>query len=77
MTKRRLVGWDEGVELLDTLRVALVEARRRDHLSLREVAKTAGVPFNSISRFERGGDILLSNAVALMRWLAGSGGGVS
>ena len=70
--RRRLIGWDEVINTVDGLRTAVMEARRRDHLNLREAGERSGVPFNSISRFERGQDITLSNAVALMRWLAGA-----
>ena len=65
-----LVGWGEVVDTLGSLRVAVKEARRRDGLTLRDLAERSGVSFNSISRFERGRDIYLSHAVALMEWLA-------
>lgn len=68
---RGMAGWGEVADALDCLRVAVREARRRDGLSLREAADRTGVAFSSITRFENGEDIYLSNAVALINWLAG------
>jgi len=65
-----LTTYTEVLEVLDNLRVAVREARRRDGLSLRDLSDRAGIGFNSILRFERGEDVRLFTAVALIKWLA-------
>lgn len=59
----------ELVDVLDLLPRLLREIRRLRGLSLRAAADEIGVAFNSLSRFERGQDVLLSNAVAVLKWL--------
>jgi hypothetical protein len=67
----RLVSYREVFEVLANLRVAVKESRRARKLSLRDVAAESGVNLNSISRFERGGDMQLSNVIGLLKWLSG------
>jgi hypothetical protein len=64
------IGWAEIADTLEALPVTLKEIRSREHLTVRDVEALTGVPFNSVSRFERGHDLYLSNALALLRWLA-------
>jgi hypothetical protein len=64
------IGWAEIVAALEALPVTLKGIRDREHLTVRDVEALTGVPFNSVSRFERGHDLYLSNALALSRWLA-------
>lgn len=66
---RRLAGYDEVAQVLHRLPDLVQEKRRRLGFSLRDAAQQAGVSFNSISRFERGEDIMLSNAVKLLAWV--------
>lgn len=65
----RLSTYGELVDVIDLLPRLLREIRRLRGLSLRDAADEIGVAFNSLSRFERGQDILLSNAVSVLRWL--------
>lgn len=65
------IGWTEVVNALADLPATIKAARTRAHLSVRDIEALTGVPFNSVSRFERGHDLLLSNALPLVRWLAG------
>jgi hypothetical protein len=67
------IGWVEVVDALETLPVTLKEVRTREHLTVRDIEALTGVPFNSVSRFERGHDLYLSNALLLARWLAERG----
>lgn len=67
-----LISWGEVADTLETLRVAIREARRREQLTLRDLCTLSGVSLNSLSRFERGADIRLSTALALIRWLNNS-----
>lgn len=69
---KRLTSYGEVLDVLAGLRAAVIEGRRRDGLTLRDLTKVSGVSINALSRFERGiEDIRLSTAVKLMNWLAG------
>jgi hypothetical protein len=68
------IGWAEVVDALESLPATLKAVRAREHLTVRDVEALTGVPFNSVSRFERGHDLYLSNALQLARWLAKQGG---
>lgn len=65
-------GYDEIVQVLESLPGLVLEKRRRDRLSLREAARQMGVSFSTIHRLEIGEDLVLSNAVTALRWVAGS-----
>lgn len=65
----RLTTYADLASILEKLPLLLREARRARHLNLRGAADQIGVSFNSLSRFERGNDVLLSNATAVLRWL--------
>lgn len=65
----RLTTYAELAAMLDSLPMLLREARRAQHLNLRDAADQIGVSFNSLSRFERGRDMMLGNAIAVLRWL--------
>jgi len=55
-----------------TLLPALVrEKRRREGLSVRAAAKQVGIPYQNLSRYERGGDAVLGTTVLpLLKWVA-------
>ncbi len=63
-------SYAELVSVLQALPLLVREKRRRDGLSIRAAAKLVGVSFGTLNRFETGEDIVLSNAVALLRWVA-------
>lgn len=66
----RPTSYGELVRVMECLPMLVRETRRRRGLSLRAAAKDAGVGFNTLTRFEQGDDVVLSNAVALLRWVA-------
>jgi transcriptional regulator with XRE-family HTH domain len=58
------------VRLIEELPIIVRASRRQFGLSLREVSELTGVPFNTISRFERGiGDIQSDNLIALIKFV--------
>lgn len=59
----------ELVSVIESLPVLLREARRARGLSIRAAAAELGVSFATVARIEQGEDGLLSNAVAVLRWL--------
>ena len=70
MARDRLISYAELASVLDNLPLLLREARRARGLSVRAAAELIdGVSFNTLSRLERGRDVNLSNATAIMRWL--------
>jgi transcriptional regulator with XRE-family HTH domain len=74
---RRLTSYGEVLDVLTGLRAAVIEGRRREGLTLRDLAAISGTSINGLSRFERGvGDIQLATALKLIAWLSGrpSGG---
>lgn len=72
---RRMV-WSDIADAVESLPSVLREVRARERLSLRSVAAGSGVPLRLLHRFEKGGDMALSNARLLLRWLADRGSGV-
>jgi len=64
-----LTPYPELAEVLASLPFLLREARRARGLSQRAAAKQMGVSFSTISRVENGEDLVLSNTVAILRWL--------
>lgn len=65
----RPTGYDELADVLANLPLLVREARRARGLSLRAAAKEIGVAFSTITRLEHGEDVVLSNAVVVLRWL--------
>lgn len=65
-----MTPYGELAEVLDALPLLVREKRRREGLSLRAAARAIDVDFNTLSRFERGADVMLSNAVTILRWVA-------
>ena len=58
------------IDVLDNLGLSVKAVRLARGKSLREVAAKAGVSFSTVQRIESGEDCNLSNAIALLRWLA-------
>ena len=69
MSTGELTTYDELADIIDALPLLVREGRRVRGLSLRAAAKEIGINFNVLYRFEQGGDIVLSNALAILRWL--------
>lgn len=65
-----LAGFPEMLDVLNRLRALVADARQMEGISLRDLTQACGVSINSLSRFERGGDIQLSSALALLAWLS-------
>lgn len=64
-----LTPYGELADMLGHLSLLLREARRQRRLSVREAARQLGVSFATVSRIEEGEDCMLSNAIAVLRWL--------
>lgn len=64
-----LTPYPELAEVLASLPLLVREARRARGLSQRAAAREMGVSFSTISRAESGEDLVMSNAVAVLRWL--------
>jgi DNA-binding transcriptional regulator YiaG len=62
-------SYGELADVLDALPLLVREARRARRLSVRATATQLGCSFSTVSRFENGKDVNLSNAAALLRWL--------
>lgn len=58
------------IEALEGLPVALKVTRLARGVSQREVSRQTGVSYPTISRIEAGDDCLLSNAIAILQWIA-------
>lgn len=71
-SKNRPASLAEVVAVLEDLPNMLRLARRMRGLSLRDVTDQSGIGFNTLSRLERGREVSLANAVALLRWLGAS-----
>lgn len=56
-------------EVLASLPLLVREARRARGLSVRATAAQLGLSASTISRAETGKDLVLSHAVAMLRWL--------
>jgi len=61
--------YSELAQVLASLPMLLREARRARKLSLRAVARELDLSFSTVTRIESGEDCVLSNAVAVLRWL--------
>lgn len=68
-----LSSYAELAGLLDALPVLLREARRRRRLTMREAAAEMGCSISTVCRIEAGEDCVLSNALAVLRWLGSDG----
>lgn len=64
-----LTSYSDLADLLASLPLLVREARRQRQLSVRDVGRQLGMSFSTISRVENGDDCVLSNAVAILRWL--------
>lgn len=62
-------SYAELADVLTNLPLLLRETRRRRGLSLRAAARELEMSFSTVSRFENGEDIVLSNAVDILRWV--------
>jgi transcriptional regulator with XRE-family HTH domain len=67
--KRAESTYGELAAVLESLPDALKVTRRARGVSLRECARQIGVSFSTVNRIEAGEDVVLSNAVAVMRWI--------
>jgi ribosome-binding protein aMBF1 (putative translation factor) len=61
--------YSELADVIAALPLLLREARRARGLSLRAAAAEIGIGFATVTRIEQGVDCVLSNAVAVLRWL--------
>lgn len=59
----------ELADVTTNLPLLLREARRARGLSMRTAADQLGMSFSTVQRIEIGQDCVLSNAVAVLRWL--------
>jgi ribosome-binding protein aMBF1 (putative translation factor) len=64
-----LTPYTELADVIASLPLLLREARRARGLSQRAAAKELNCSFATVSRIEAGDDCVLSNAVAVLRWL--------
>lgn len=64
-----LSPYAELADVLSSLPLLLREARRARRLSQRAAADQIGVSFSTISRIETDRDGMVSNALAVLRWL--------
>ncbi len=64
-----LTPYAEIADVLGSVSLLLREARRARRLSVREAARQIGCSFATVSRIEAGEDHVVSNAVAVLRWL--------
>lgn len=65
-----LTTYGEMLDVLEHLPLILRETRRQRGVSQRACARQTGTSFSTISRVENGEDCTLSNAMALLRWIA-------
>jgi len=63
---------ETAIRVLGLLPQMCKAKRSKDGLSVRAVAALTGLSACSISRFERGHDVVLSSAVKLIAWLGGT-----
>lgn len=68
-------SYSDLAAVIEALPLLVREARRARGLSVRAAAAQVGCSFSTISRFENGDDVNLSNAAALLRWLDQRTGG--
>jgi transcriptional regulator with XRE-family HTH domain len=63
----------ELATVLESLPDALRMTRRARGISLRGCAREIGVSFSTVTRFEGGEDVVLTHAIAIMRWIDQTG----
>lgn len=68
-TNSKPTSYAELADVLGNLPLLLRETRRRRGLSLRAASRELGMSFSTVARFENGEDIVLSNAVDILRWV--------
>ncbi len=73
MTTDLPTPYAELAGVIAALPLLLREARRAQGLSMRAAAAQLGMSFSTVDRIERGEDCVLSNAVAVLRWLDQTG----
>lgn len=76
MSQIRPTSYGELADVLASLPLLTREKRRREGLSVREAGRQLGMAFATVSRFEAGEDVVMSNAIKILRWL-GDGRGVA
>jgi transcriptional regulator with XRE-family HTH domain len=69
MSTGELTPYAELAGVIGNVPVLLREARRARGLSLRAAARELGMSFSTVDRIERGEDGVVSNTVAVLRWL--------
>ncbi len=62
-------SYSDLASVIEALPLLVREARRARGLSLRAAAEQIGCSFSTISRYENGDDVNLSNAASMLRWL--------
>lgn len=67
-----LTSYGELADVLASLPLLVRAERRRQQISVREAARQLDVSFATVSRIEAGEDLVLSNAVKVLRWLDGA-----
>lgn len=67
---RRRAFYSTVADVIEALPKLVTEKRRRHEWTLRGVAALTGLSFVTVDRAEKGKDLRLSSAVALLRWLA-------
>jgi len=72
--KRAESTYAELAAVLESLPDALRMTRRARGVSLRGCAREIGISFSTVTRFEDGEDVVLSHAIAIMRWIDQTGG---
>lgn len=70
-----LTSYGEMADALASLPLLLRAERRRRQISVREAGRELNVSGATISRIESGEDLVLSNAVKILRWLGTPSGG--
>jgi ribosome-binding protein aMBF1 (putative translation factor) len=67
---RETTSYKELIVVLNDLCTIVYEKRCLYGMSLRKLAHESGVPFNCISRFERGLGLSLENTIKLLEWVS-------
>lgn len=69
MAGDRPTTYSELADVIANLPLLVREARRGRRLSQRGAAEQIGISFSTVSRMEAGEDCVLSNVIAVLRWL--------
>jgi transcriptional regulator with XRE-family HTH domain len=63
-------NFDEVIRVIHTVPWLVIEKRRRNNLSLRDVQRQSGVSFSTIQRLESlNGNMRVDTLLALLRWV--------